>query len=94
MPKVPNSHPPRRSPTEYYLQRRAVRMLEPPPPLLVRLLSLPETTIQFSPEFALSLVTRRVATVVADLLAVPSLILTDEDLAETGLDLLSLEVAA
>jgi hypothetical protein len=86
MPKVPNSHPPRRSPTEYYLQRRAVRMLEPPAPLLVRLLQAPEVVIQFSPEVSLSLV--------ADLLAVPSLTVTDEDLAESGLDLMSLEVAA
>jgi hypothetical protein len=94
MPKVPNYHPPRRSPTEYYLQRRAVRMLEPPAPLLVRLLQAPEVVIQFSPEVSLSLVRKRAATVVADLLAVPSLTVTDEDLAESGLDLMSLEVAA
>jgi hypothetical protein len=93
MPKPKNNHPPISSPTQTYLKKRSRRMAKPAQTMLVRLRRAPETVLQLPSEVAHSLVVRRLARPVGDLQAVPDLVLTEDDLEASGLDLPTLAAA-
>ena len=71
------------SDTERYLVKRAERFSEPSPTMLVWMA---DTAVQLPQELALSLIRRRKASAIADPLTVPALILTEDEIEGSDLE--------
>jgi hypothetical protein len=86
-----NNNSPRVSPTERYLAKRAERFTEPSPAMLVWMA---DTAVQLPQELALSLIRRRKVSPIVDPLTVPALILTEDDMEGSDLNLWDAETVA
>jgi hypothetical protein len=77
---------PRVSPDERYLIQRSKRLTDEMPPLLVRLHQAPDMSLQMPLEHTLASIRNRMSMPVGDLDTVPTLVLSEEDVEESGFD--------